>query len=176
MARQWWRWSAYIVHLAPIANWCQWGIQQFWWGQTGPDYLIVSLPFIHVTSWALRYVSDMCRLFGGKKTRVEKMSQITDCSQERCNSLEPCFLLQRQISAEPQRVSGHGRGQDCLSSGNLITCLWAGNGYQSSLHEISSYMKLKWFRSFASMKSYLEPVCYQKIQSEDLIKGYQDMW
>ena len=69
------------------------------------------------------YFSDMCHLFGGKKTRVEKTSQITHCSQERCNSLEPCFLLQRQISAEPQRVSGHGRGQDCLSSGNLITCL-----------------------------------------------------
>ena len=67
----------------------------------------------------LRYVS----LVWGQKTRVEKMSQIRRCSQERCNSLEPCFLLQRQISAEPQRVSGHGRGQDCLSSGNLITCL-----------------------------------------------------
>ena len=67
----------------------------------------------------VRYVS----LVWVQRTRVEKMSQITDCSQERCNSLEPCFLLQRQISAEPQRVSGHGRGQHCLSSGNLITCL-----------------------------------------------------
>ena len=86
------------------------------------QHLIVSLPLIHVTSWAP--ISQICvTCLGPKKTRVEKMSQIRHCSQERCNSLEPCFLLQRQISAEPQRVSGHGRGQDCLSSGNLITRL-----------------------------------------------------
>ena len=62
----------------------------------------------------------------------------------------------RKSSAEPQqqRASGHGRGQDCLSSGNLITCLSSGNitsgAYFSlrlanNLHIFSSsWLKLEW--------------------------------